>query len=58
MERDGVLTPYYIGSRKLYRVEDIKALEGKIERGELAKPLRGAARSRRRCPGEGAGKEA
>ena len=44
MEKAGLLTPFFLFTRKLYRVEEVSRLEGMIERGELRSALRGAAR--------------
>ena len=44
LEKAGLIEPFYLYSRKLYRAEDVNRLEGMIERGELQAALRGAAR--------------
>ena len=44
LEKAGLIEPFYLYSRKLYRLEDVHRLEGMIERGELQAALRGAAR--------------
>ena len=46
LEKAGLIRPYYLFSRKLYRLEDVRRLEGMIERGELRAELRGAARAK------------
>jgi len=43
LEKAGLLQPFYLYSRKLYRVDEVRRLEGMIERGELRAALRGAA---------------
>lgn len=48
LEKVGLIAPFYLYSRKLYRVEDVRRLEGMIERGELIAALRGAAAGARR----------
>lgn len=45
LEKAGLIQPFYIHSRKLYRIEDVRRIEGMIERGELRAALRGAARA-------------
>ncbi len=47
LEQAGLLQPFYLYSRKLYRVEEIRRLEAMIARGELRAALRGAARNKR-----------
>lgn len=44
LEKSGLIKPFYLYSRKLYRVEDVQRLECMIERNELRAALRGAAR--------------
>jgi len=48
LEKARLIEPFYLYSRKLYRVEDVKRLEGMIERGELRAALRGAARQQKK----------
>ena len=47
LEKAGLIEPFYLYSRKLYRAEDVNRLEGMIERGELQAALRGAARKQK-----------
>jgi len=48
MEKAGLIEPFYIFSRKLYRKNEVERVEGMIERGELRAALRGAAGSNKR----------
>lgn len=50
LEKKGLLTPFYLNSRKLYRVQDVERCEDMIERGELRAAQRGAA-AKKRKPG-------
>jgi hypothetical protein len=45
LEKAKLIAPFYLYSRKLYRLEDVQRLEGMIERGELRAALRGAAKA-------------
>jgi hypothetical protein len=47
LEKAGLIQPFYLYSRKLYRAGDVERLEGMIERGELRAALRGAARTKK-----------
>ena len=52
-KKPGLIAPFYLYSRKLYRAADVERLEGLIERGELRAALRGAAKKKigeRRMP--------
>ena len=52
LEKAGLIKPFYLYSRKLYRAEDVGRLEAMIERGELRAALRGAASAQKRQVGK------